>query len=142
MKKTIVAESHSDHAPQVSEMVSNTQAKAPLWLQVARWCLGRQAPVNRHTIAQVFGIPQRQAADLMLYISGQHGDRVQVRRRVTVMAGGIREATLEVLSIHDSVLPARRGVAHQAPRRQRKNTTIPAELRDLALGRRKSGGTA
>ena len=117
-------------------------ARLPLWLQVAQWCLGHRCPVNRQTIAQAFSIPERQAADIMLYITGRRGDVVQARRRVAVMPGGMREATLEVLSICEEAIPLRGGAGHRAPRRRRNGTPVPSGLRDLVLGRRRGGGGA
>lgn len=116
--------------------------RLPLWLQVARWCLGHEGPVNRQVIARAFAIPERQAGDIMLYITGRRGDVVKARRWVAVMPGGLREATLEVLRIHEDLLPARGGASHQAPRRRREKAVSPDALRDLALGRRRSGGAA
>ncbi|CAM4365537.1 MULTISPECIES: CaiF/GrlA family transcriptional regulator [Lelliottia] len=117
-------------------------ANLPLWLRVAQWCMDMKGPVGRNAIARAFDIPQRQAADLMLYITGRRGDVVQARRQVTVRGGGIREATLEVLSIHVAAMPARGGASQKAPRRRRNTGAVPSALRDLALGRRRSGGVA
>lgn len=138
MKKT-TAVSGMMTPPQTA---ATSGSRLPLWLQVAQWCLGRQVPVNRRAIAQAFAIPQRQAADIMLYITGRRSDVVQARRRVTVMTGGMREATLEVLSIREEALPVRGAAAHQAPRQRRGEVMAADALRDLALGRRRPGGAA
>ena len=139
MKKTTLAPDPTD-LPLAGGPVA--PPRLPLWLQVARWCLGRKSPVNRQVISLAFGIPQRQAADIMLYITGRRGDVVQARRRVAVMPGGMREATLEVLSIREEAMPVRGAASHQTPRRPRAEAPSPAALRDLVLGRRRPGGAA
>lgn len=116
--------------------------RLPLWLQVAQWCLGRKSPVNRQAISLAFDIPLRQAADIMLYITGRRGDVVQARRKVAVMPGGMREATLEVLSIREEAVPVRGAASHQSARRRRTEVPSQAALRDLVLGRRRPGGAA
>ena len=145
MKKTTVAPdpmTPQTGAPVMSAAMMPATTRPPLWLQVARWCLGCKIPVNRQLIAQAFAIPERQAADIMLYITGRRADVVQARRKVAVMPGGMREATLEVLSIREEAMPLRGAASHQSPRRPRAEAPSPAALRDLVLGRRRPGGAA
>lgn len=145
MKKTTVAPDPMTlqaGAPAMTAATAPTTTRPPLWLQVAQWCLGRKSPVNRQAISQAFDIPLRQAADIMLYITGRRGDVVQARRRVAVMPGGMREATLEVLSIREEAVPVRGAASHHTARRRRTEAPSPAALRDLVLGRRRPGGAA
>lgn len=125
-----------------SDGLADEADNLPLWLRVAQWCMEMKGPVGRNAIARAFDVPQRQAADLMLYISGRRRDVVESRRQVTVRGGGIREATLEVLSIHVAAIPARGGAAQKNPRRRRNTGAVSPALRDLALGRRGARGAA
>lgn len=126
MKKTELISAHEVAGP-------------PLWLQVAQLCMETGGPVSRNAIARFFDIPPRQAADIMLYITRRRNDVVRAHRKVTVRAGGIREATLQVFSIQVALLPERGGASHRAPRQQRRGDPVPDSLRDLALGRRRPG---
>ena len=55
MKKTTVAPdlmTPQTGAPVMSAAMMPATTRPPLWLQVARWCLGCKIPVNRQLIAQ------------------------------------------------------------------------------------------
>ncbi|EOT1929370.1 ANR family transcriptional regulator [Serratia marcescens] len=82
-------------------------ARPLLWLQVALWVREQGRPVDREAIARRFTLSERQAADVMLYITRRCGDQVASRRAVARLNGGIRRATLEVLHVNVGALPPR-----------------------------------
>lgn len=114
------------------------QAGQPLWLRVAAWCLSERRPVTREAIALAFSLSERQAGDMMLYIARRRSDLVESRRKVAVLGGGIRVATIEVLALRPGNLPARGARSH----RRSAERALPAEVRALMMRGRPAGGEA
>lgn len=124
-----------------SEEVSHASVTLPLYLRVALWALQESRPVCRDDIVLAFQTTPRRASELMTYITS-HGHRLIDARRGVIRDRGVSGvAVLEVTAVHmdryNPVVNRSRG-----GRRRPLVTGAPPTLRDLALGRRSSGGAS